>query len=198
MRDINKDTVLYVILYGGDDPRKNTAMKIVRHGLARRATRPPRGAVVLDPSSPIPLSPSDAGIIASRGLVVIDASWRRLRMPRGRYVRRRLPLLLAANPVNYGRPFLLSSAEAAAAALYIAGYRDDARRILELFKWGHAFLDLNESLLEAYSRANDAVNVAREECSIISRLGVEVPECSIEMLAEVYRRIMEEYVERGR
>jgi len=193
------DARLYVIYIGGDDPRKNTALKLVKHGLAVNVRRIPAGALVLDPYSPHPISPEDRGTAEIRGLVVVDTSWRRFRMPRGRAVRRRLPLLLAANPVNYGRPFLLSSAEAIAASLYIMGFRSQAARVLSLFKWGPAFFELNGGFLEVYSGARTSGEIAEAECRLIhEKIGLDLADCSLEELAAIYGGIIRSYLEQGR
>ncbi len=145
-----------------DDPKKATGSKLLRLGLAERY-RPSRGTslVVLNPKSKLMLSPRD-GLVA-RGLVAVDASWRRIkevRWPRGR--QRRLPFLVAANPINYGLPERLSTVEALAAALYIMGYRERALRMLEPFKWGPEFIHLNLERLEAYSREDIGEEDVRE------------------------------------
>ncbi|MDK2464175.1 MAG: DUF367 family protein [Candidatus Korarchaeota archaeon] len=158
MRDIR----LFVVRLEHDDPRKATGIRLIRRGLAVRTRRPPRGAVVLDPTSHVYLSPADRESAESRGLVAVDASWRRIdevRWPRGR--RRVLPLLVAANPINYGRPFRLSTAEALAAALFILGRRDQAERVLAEFKWGPEFIRINEDWLEAYSEAEGPEEVEK-------------------------------------
>jgi len=152
---------VYVLRLKHDDPRKATGSKILRLGLAERY-KPARGLIVLNPLSTALLSPADRE--KAKGLVAVDASWRRIhevRWPRG--TQRRLPFLVAANPINYGVPEYLSTVEALAAALYILGCRDDAINILRPFKWGMEFIFLNKERLEAYSEAKDESEV-RELC----------------------------------
>lgn len=186
-----------VVYVGGDDPSKNTALRLIHAGLARRVRRPPPGSLVLDPLAPVPVSASDRGIVESRGIVVVDASWRRLRLPRGG-VRRRLPLLLAGNPVNYGRPFLLSSVEAVAAALLLTGFREKAEEVLSVFKWGRSFLEVNRWLLPRYL-GRDSRGVVEEECRVIGEvLGEPLDQCSAETLLHVYRGVLRAYQNRGR
>jgi len=186
-----------VLHLGGDDPKKNTALKMIRVGLARRINRIPRGALVLDPGSPTPVSASDRAAVESRGIVVIDASWRRLRLPRGG-LRRRLPLLLAANPVNYGKPFLLSSLEAVAAALLLTGHREEAEQLLGLYKWGRIFLELNKRFIERYE-GKTALEIIEEECHIIEELaGESIEHCDAAAIHKIYQKIIRSYSEKGR
>ena len=67
-----------------------------------------------------------------------------------------LPLLLAANPVNWGKPGKLTTAEALAAGLYLVGRKEQARNILGAFRWGERFFELNLEPLEAYSQAKSS------------------------------------------
>jgi pre-rRNA-processing protein TSR3 len=59
-----------------------------------------------------------------------------------------LPLLFAANSVNYGRPFKMNTAEAFAACLYISGFKHDAITIMSNFSYGAEFIRLNKDELE--------------------------------------------------
>jgi len=80
------------------------------------------------------------------GKSVIDCSWKKLlklsEIGPGNY--RKLPSLIAANPVNYGKWEKLSSVEALAAALYITEFNDLGDLILSKFSWGIQFKDLNK------------------------------------------------------
>jgi pre-rRNA-processing protein TSR3 len=159
---------VYAYLLGQDDPKKCTAARMCRRGLAKpvRTLRAlPRRGVVLNPQAREVLAPLEREAVL-RGLVVVDASWNLIETPRWDRIRglhRRLPTLLAANPVNYGVMGRLSSLEAVAAALYIVGFKDEARRFLGLFKWGHTFLTLNRAPLEDYSSAGSVEEVLRLE-----------------------------------
>lgn len=76
---------------------------------------------------------------------------------------RLLPFLVAANTVNYGKPSKLSCAEAAAATLYICGFVDAAKAVLDEFGWGREFLKLNDELLELYRNCADADEVVKRQ-----------------------------------
>jgi pre-rRNA-processing protein TSR3 len=95
--------------------------------------------VILSPVGRSCVSRQDRDLVGAKGLAVVDCSWNRLDdVPFGRikgHAPRLLPWLLAANPVNYGKPCKLSCAEALAAALYICGWQEDAQAVMARFKW---------------------------------------------------------------
>ena len=148
---------------GQCDPKKCTSLRLVRFGrmtLVPRPSRLPPGVVLLTPKAERALSPADAPRAVRRGLAIVDVSWKRGAFPAvPQATPRALPYLLAANPVNYGKPFLLSSVEALAAALVIFRRDDEARAILGKFSWGEQFLTLNREPLAAYAAAEDSGSV---------------------------------------
>lgn len=156
------------------DPRKCTALKLKHHNLVRivhRIRALPRGSVILNPFSKKAFSPKDRLRLERRGLAAIDCSWVHadevfeLSMWG---VSRCLPYLVAANPVNYGAPTKLSTVEALAAALYIVGSKDNAERLLSIFKWGPQFINLNRELLDSYAKAKDSTEVVEFQKKFIS------------------------------
>ena len=52
---------------------------------------------------------------------------------------RKLPFVVAGNPVNFGKPYQLSCAEALATALAVIGYLPQAKYIMSKFAWSDGF-----------------------------------------------------------
>ena len=126
---------------------------------------------MLVPTSKKAISREDAEIIEKCGLAVLDLSWKATGDKFPKSIRksksRALPFLLAANPVNYGRPFILSSVEALAASLIIIGHREQAEQLLSKFKWGQTFLTLNKEPLEDYEKAMTSAEVIEAQSQFI-------------------------------
>lgn len=158
------DTPVFIIHEGQDDPKKCTARKLARFHFAQLVdeTSIPRGAVLLHPYAEQALSPADAEHL-DRGLAALDCSWKRAKEAFDRLERRvearALPYLLAANPVNYGKPFKLSTVEAVAAALTILGRRPEAEAAMSKFGWHETFWATNGEPLEAYAACTDSTEV---------------------------------------
>lgn len=147
------------------DPKKCTSLKLKRHGLIREVPHIralPRRAVVLNPFSETAFSPADKYRVEKSGLVGLDCSWEQAEKVLLKHVRgtsRCLPILIAGNPVNFGKLTKLTTAEALAAALYIIGFNEQAEELLSIFKWGHTFFELNRERLENYAKAKNSTEV---------------------------------------
>jgi len=146
---------LQVLMFHQDDPTKCTAAKLVKFGMARQVRKTSQKSIVLNPFSEEFLLKSNCINLTS--IVAIDCSWefaQKMFFKGFSGVSRKLPPLLAGNPVNYAKTGKLTTAEAIAGALYIIGLTDLATSILNKFKWGHTFYDLNRDLLLDYSKAS--------------------------------------------
>lgn len=149
------------------DPKKCSAKRLAKFDMIRLVNRvnliPPH-SIFLNPFSLKALSPEDKPYLKN-GLSALDCSWETaqniFKKISHRLEDRCLPYLVAGNPVNYGKPTKLSTAEALAAALYILGERTKALNMMDKFKWGVTFIQLNRELLERYSDAIDSSEVVR-------------------------------------
>lgn len=177
---------LYILNERHCAPRACTGLKLVRKGLASEIITAPKNLtlLLLSPFSEKVLSKKDVKY-AKKGIMAIDCSWNRIRgrkmgtdKPDSRLVKifdeigpisRALPYLVAANPTNFGRPTILSTAESLAAAAYILGEKEQARRLMGVFNWGHSFLELNHELLEAYSDAGGTGEVLKIQEEVVAQ-----------------------------
>ncbi len=153
------------------DPKKCTSRKLARFNLIRllQSTQQiPKGSILLTPEAERALSRRDGKMARQKGVVVLDVSWRAAVFPKiPGTVERALPFLVAANPVNFGKPFQLSSVEALAAALYIIGEQEQSEQILSKFKWGEQFLKVNREPLEDYAKARNSREVVNAQKAFI-------------------------------
>jgi pre-rRNA-processing protein TSR3 len=150
-----------------DDPFKCTAAKLAKFRIAEPVRFIRNDVIVLNPFSKTLLTKNDAEIASA--VCAVDCSWERAdevakhQKVFSAGIGRRLPAMLAANPTNYAKLGKLSSAEALAGALYILGEKKLAADIMDKFKWGHTFLELNGNLLEDYSNAATQEHMKQEE-----------------------------------
>lgn len=176
------------------DPKRCTGMRLVQRNLVQRMNlHVPMRGLVLSADATTTLSPADTEFMDQYGISVIDCSWARLQdvrnhlkgMKKGSHSKKKssssmaapphhstascqlrlLPFLVAANTVNYGKPYKLSCAEAMAACLYVCNHREAAVALLEPFSWGPEFLKLNAELLELYAASSspEEVTIRQDE-----------------------------------
>jgi pre-rRNA-processing protein TSR3 len=158
---------VFVLELKQDDPIKCTAAKLVKFNLIQSIRFIPEGSIVLNPLSKITLSKTDNSI--AKSLCAIDCSWNYFDETIKKFfilkkrINRRLPLLLAGNPVNYAKLGKLTTVEAVAGSLFILGFQSKAAELLNKFKWGHTFLDLNMELLKLYKDQDDPNEILKIE-----------------------------------
>jgi len=160
------------------DPKRCSGARLAKRGVLKTMSLAASfKGLVLSPRAKLTLSPADECILDSQGLSVIDCSWARLdeidlmnnnKSKSGKH--RLLPFLVAANPVNYGRPGKLTCAEAAAATLYICNKKEGALAMMDEFGWGREFIKINFELLELYSSCVDSDDVLVKQSEWLERV----------------------------
>ncbi len=153
-----------------DDPKKCTAAKLVKFKLAKNVKKISKNTLVLNPFAEKTLLPNDRKLVNS--ITAIDCSWNLADQAFAKQypgLTRKLPPLFAGNPVNYSKLGKLTTVEAISGAAFILGFNDLALEILDKFKWGHTFYELNQELLNDYSKleSEDEINPLLREYDII-------------------------------
>ncbi len=149
---------------GQDDPKRSTMKKLERLGLARSVDRRRcRSSMMLTPYAERYLLSDDIRLYRRKGLCIIEGSWNRIESVKALRSadERLLPVLVPANPVNYGKPGKLSSAESVASAFFIMGMEQEAEEVMSKFNWGPTFIEMNRNLLKDYALCRSREDVIR-------------------------------------
>ena len=150
---------LHMLYFDQCDPKKCTGKKMERFGLLSEIKFSPNyKGILLTPNGKQLVSITDHDIILQKGICVIDCSWAKfseLNLNLNKIETRALPFLVAVNPVNFGKAYKLTCAEAFAATLYLGGFEKEAKFIMNYFKWGENFFKVNEELFERYKNVKD-------------------------------------------
>lgn len=151
------------------DPKRCSGARLAKRGIFQKMhLKTSFRGLVLDPEATTVLSPADTHIVRhGGGISLIDCSWARLQeipfaqMKSGHH--RLLPFMVAANPVNYGKPYKLNCAEACAATLAICGFWDAATAVMAEFSYGPEFLALNQEVFTLYAACTTADEVVAQQ-----------------------------------
>ena len=145
---------LSMLYFDQCDPKKCTGKKLERLGLLKEIKFSRNyGGILLTPTGKKICSIEDHDIISKKGICVIDCSWAKfeeLHLDLHKIETRSLPFMVAVNPVNFGKAYKLSCAEAFAACLFLGGFEKEARFLMDHFKWGEHFFKVNEELFWKY------------------------------------------------
>ncbi|KAK7932279.1 hypothetical protein PG985_002991 [Apiospora marii] len=163
------------------DPKRCSGKKLIKLGLMRDLHAGQRhNGVIITPNGKHTISPADKELMDQYGAAVVECSWARTQEIQwskfGGKCERLLPYLVAANSVNYGKPWRLNCVEALAAAFYICRHPDWAEQILAPFNYGESFLKINSKLLKKYAACEDEAGIKKAEAEWMERLEREYAE----------------------
>ncbi len=162
---------LYILDYRECDPKKCTARKLLDNDMAEKILHESQlgaGGIYLTPLTDKAFSPEDRKFCENGGIRALDCTWTEAEEKLPVYGNARaLPYLVAANPVNYGKPMQLTTVEALSGALYILDEEDQAREILSKFNWGEQFLIMNKEPLDEYQKAKNSKEIVEVQSEFI-------------------------------
>lgn len=142
----------------------------------------------LRPNAKKLVSAADKETLEQFGAAVVECSWVRVKevpwSQIGGKCERLLPYLVAANPVNYGRPWRLNCVEALAACFFICGHEDWAEIVLQHFPYGKPFLEINASLLKRYAACTSEEEIKKAEGTWLEKIEREYSESRVTKAGE--------------
>ena len=166
---MTKKIKLFIYHTNEDDPKKCSAKKLNKFGLAsleKNYRKIPKHMILLNPFAEKSLSREDLPAAQNTGLLAIDCSWKNAETVFQKIgknqIPRALPFVVASNPVNYGKPFKLTTLEAFATALFILGEIRHSEEILHIYNWAPHFLELNKQPLEDYRKSANSEEVIQK------------------------------------
>ncbi|TVY55069.1 Ribosome biogenesis protein TSR3 [Lachnellula suecica] len=163
---------------GHCDPKRCSGKKLMKIGLMRELhIGQKHSGVIISPNAKQTISPADRELMEQYGAAVVECSWARVKevpWPKiGGRCERLLPYLVAANSVNYGKPWRLNCVEALGAAFSICGHPEWAEEALSHFSYGQSFLDINSSILKRYAACKNEADMKKTEEAWMARLEKE-------------------------
>ncbi|MCJ1454144.1 ribosome biogenesis protein tsr3 [Mycoblastus sanguinarius] len=166
------------------DPKRCSGKRLMHFGLMRELSVGQKfSGVVISPNAKKVVSAADKELLEQYGAAVVECSWVRIKeVPWGKIggkCERLLPYLVAANSVNYGRPWRLNCAEALAACFFICGHEDWAHEVLAHFSYGEPFLEINAQLLKRYAACADEEEIKKAEEIWLAKIEREYSESRI-------------------
>ncbi|KAJ6096140.1 Ribosome biogenesis protein TSR3 [Penicillium sp. IBT 16267x] len=170
---------------GHCDPKRCSGKRLMKLGLMRELHIGQRfPGVIVSPNAKKVISPADKELMEQHGAAVVECSWVRVKeVPWSRIggkCERLLPYLIAANTVNYGKPWRLNCVEALAACFCICGHQEWAEEILKNFRYGEAFLEINSELFKLYAACSTEEDIKRTEEEWLAKIEKEYEDSRVE------------------
>ncbi|KAF6219131.1 hypothetical protein HO133_004956 [Letharia lupina] len=167
------------------DPKRCSGKRLMHFGLMRELSVGQKfQGVVISPNAKKVVSAADKELLEQYGAAVVECSWVRIKevpwAKIGGKCERLLPYLVAANSVNYGRPWRLNCAEALAACFFICGHEDWAHEVLAHFSYGEPFLEINAQLLKRYAACANEEEIKKAEEIWLAKIEREYSESRVE------------------